>query len=258
MIRAWLNFSSFGIFLSLGALYFGTVIVLGALVFRTRLAAWFQTLSGIVAPFFNASAILFALLASFLANDVGDRSRQASHAVQAEAAELHNIYTLSVASASDMAEIRAALKVYAASVVADEWPAMSDGKMSARTSAAYDDLLSKVSDPLIAKESGAAVHAALLNVTVRMSTTRNERLTLASDHTNDLKWIVVIMLGLITQVSIALVHLERPRAFMTALTVYACAAVITLGFIALQEYPFYGAFQISPAPIQAFLALNGS
>lgn len=256
MIRAWLDLSTIGIFASLAVLYFGVTALLAILTFRSPLTRPIHSLGGVVSPFFNAIAILFALLTGFLANDVGDRNRLANRAVQAEAGELRNIYTLSIASASDMAEIRTALKAYVASVITDEWPAMAEGKLSPRTSAAYDDLLRKVSDPAIAAESGAAIHAALLNVTVRMSTTRNERLALASDHTNDLKWIVVILLGLITQVSIALVHLEQPRAFMTALLVFATAAVITLGFIALQEYPFYGAFQIQPTPIKAFQALT--
>ena len=92
---------------------------------------------------------------------------------------------------------------------------------------------------------------------VRAGNARTERLAIASDHTNDLKWIVVIVLGLITEISIALVHLERQRAMTTALIVFASAAVITLTLVAFQEYPFYGAFRLSPAPIEAIRALNG-
>ena len=55
-----------------------------------------------VAPFFGAVGVLFALLTGFLASDIGDRNRQAARAVQAEVGELRNVYTLSVASATDM------------------------------------------------------------------------------------------------------------------------------------------------------------
>ncbi len=75
---------------------------------------------------------------------------------------------------------------------------------------------------------------------------------IAADHTNDLKWLTVIILGLLTQISIGLVHLERIRAFTTALVVFSSAAVVALGIVALQEYPFYGAFKLSPAPIAQF------
>jgi len=257
MIRAWLELPPIGIFLTLAALYFGLVLVLRILLFCPPFGRYMQSLTGIVAPFFNASAILFALLAGFLANDIADRSRQAYRAVQTEAGELRNVYTLSIAALADMAAIRETLKTYAESITTDEWPAMEEGYGSSRTSAAYDELLRRISDPSIAKSSGNAVHAALLNAAVHAGNARTERLAIASDHTNDLKWLVVIVLGLITQISIALVHLERPRAMTTALLVFASAAVITLSLVAFQEYPFYGAFHLSPAPIVETIRLLG-
>jgi hypothetical protein len=120
----------------------------------------------------------------------------------------------------------------------------------------YDGLLREVSTPSIAKTSGNAIQSALLNATIRLGTARNERLALSADHTNDLKWIMVILLGLFTQVAIALVHMERPRAFVASLVLFSGAVVVTLGIIALQEYPFYGAFRISPAPIEALQSLS--
>lgn len=256
MIRAWLDLSATGIFVSLFALYFGMATLLTVITFCPPLAKKTQSLNGIVAPFFGSVAILFALLTGFLAADVGDRNRQAYRAVQAEAGELHNIYTLSIAAISDMRTIRTALKAYVNSVVSEEWPAIADGPLSQHTGALYDDLLREVSAPAIARASGNAVHAALLNATIRLGTARNERLALATDHTNDLKWLVVIVLGLFTQIAIALVHMDRLRAFLTALILFSSAATVALGIIALQEYPFYGAFQISPAPLEALKSLG--
>lgn len=257
MIRAWLELPPAGIFLTLSILYFGAIITLRILFFNSPLKRPMQSLHGIVPPFFGAISVLFALLTGFLANDITDRSRQASHAIQTEAGELHNVFTLSIAALADMAPIRDALKTYAISVTTDEWSAMEKGHQSPHVSVAYDDLLKKVSDPGIARSSGNAVHAALLNAAVRAGNARTERLTIASDHTNDLKWIVVIVLGLLTQISIALVHLERPRAMMATLVVFTSAAVITLSLMAFQEYPFYGAFRLSPAPIVETIRVMG-
>jgi hypothetical protein len=256
MIRTWLDLPIPGIFALLIALYFGMAIVLAIVAFCRPFTKGVQSLGGVVAPFFGAIALLFALLAGFLANDISTRNRQAYNAVQTEAGELHNIYTLSVASASDMQPIRAALKTYVRSVVSDEWPKMADGSTSPATNTAYDKLLSEVSAPTIDAKAGGAVHSALLNATIRLATARNDRLALSLDQTNDLKWLAVIILGLFTQAAIALVHLERPRAFIASLMLFSGAVVATLGIIALQEYPFYGAFQISPAPFQAILSLS--
>jgi hypothetical protein len=255
MIRYWLDLPTLGVFLSLIVLYFGVALLLASLVFLSPLRRHLHRLNGVVAPFFGAVAILFALLAGFLGNDISDRNREAFRTVQAEAGALRNIYTLSVASASDMRAIRAALKVYANSVAADEWPAMAELRPSAKTESAYDNLLREISEPSIARDSGAAVHAALLGSALKVGAARSERLALASDHTNDLKWLVVIVLALLTQIAIAVVHLERPGAFIASLAIFSCAVVVVLGVLALQEYPFDGAFQVTSAPIGALNSL---
>lgn len=256
MIRAWLDLSPPGVFGVLCVLYFGFALLLTLTAFYSPLKQPLQSLTGIVAPFFSSVAVLFALLTGFLANDVSDRSRQSVRAVQTEAGELRNIYTLSVASAPDMSTIRTTWKAYVNSVVAQEWPAMAHGRLSPSTYVAYDDLLKEVSNPAIGKSAGQSVSTAMLTAAVRVGTARSDRLALSSDATNDLKWIVVIVLGIFTQVAIALVHLERPRAFVATLVVFSSAAIVALGIIALQEYPFYGPLQISPAPIAALQSLG--
>ena len=256
MIRAWLDLPAFGIFATLFLLYFGAAWVLAGLIFRSPVRRGIASLTGVVAPFFSAVAILFALLVGFLAADIGDRNRQALRAVQTEAGELRNIYTLSVASAVDMHDIRIALKDYARTAAQEEWPQMVEGGSAAATSTVYDTLLREISDPSVTKNASGAVHSALLSSAVRVGTARTDRLSLSSDHTNDLKWISVLILGVMTQIALGLVHLEKPRALLAALTVFSTAAVVALGLIALQEHPFQGTFRISPAPLERLLVLS--
>ena len=94
------------------------------------------------------------------------------------------------------------------------------------------------------------------NSPASVCTARTDRLSLSSDQTNDLKWISVLVLGLMTQVALGLVHLEKPRALLAALTVFSTAAVVALGLIALQEHPFQGSFRISSAPLARLLLLS--
>jgi hypothetical protein len=256
MIRAWLDLPAVGIFATLFVLYFGAAWALAGLIFRSPVGRGILSLNGVVAPFFSAVAILFALLTGFLANDIGERNRQALRAVQTEAGELRNVYTLSVASVTDMRDIRIALKDYARTAAEEEWPQMIKGGNAATTSTAYDTLLREVSDPTITRDASAAVHSAMLNAAVRVGTARTDRLSLSSDQTNDLKWISVLILGLMTQVALGLVHLEKPRALLAALTVFSTAAVVALGLIALQEHPFQGTFRVSPAPLERLLQLS--
>jgi hypothetical protein len=254
MISAWLDLPTFGTFVTLALLYYGFAIALVAVVFASPLRGPLAKLHGVVAPFFSSVAVLFGLLTGFLGYDVAERNRQAVRAVQAEAGELQNVYTLSIASVTDMRKIRIALKAYVGAVLQDEWPTVN-GLSAPRADAAYDELLGEVSDPAISRDASAAVHVAMLSAAVRVGTARNTRISLSTDRTSDLKWISVLMLGLITQVALTLVHLDRPRAMLAALSVFATGAIVALGLIALQEDPFDGVFRVSSAPLARLLQL---
>jgi hypothetical protein len=253
----WFELAPPTIFVLLSLFYFGSGLLLFWVVFRSPLRRHIVGSAGITG-LDTTVAVLFALLTGFLASDIGERNKQAVRAVQTEVSELRNIYTLSVASASDMQSIRALLRRYVESAATNEWPAMARHTSAPDTGSAYDALLREISDPTIARASGEAVHLALLQATVRAGTARSERLALASDRTNTLKWITVLALGLITQIAIGVMDLERPRAHVTALVVFSTAAVVALGLIALQEHPFDGVFRISPAPLLDLLKLMGS
>jgi hypothetical protein len=158
------------------------------------------------------------------------------------------VRTLSIAPASDMTDIRDALRNFILSELQDEWPSMADNGRSAKTEAAFGNLLCQVADPKVAQESGNAVHSALLGAVSRAGVARSERLAINAYSTNTVKWISVLILAMITQVAIGLVHVEEmPRAQITALSLFTCALVVALGFMAVHEWPSSGAFQVGPA-----------
>jgi hypothetical protein len=250
VIYAWLDMSAVLIFAVLVLIYGASGAAIYWLAYGAPIRGHVQSLAGVAAPFIATTGVLFGLLTGFLASDVGNRNRQAWRAVHTEASAATSLETLSIAATSDMAAIRAALRDYLQSVVTDEWPRMAEHGAATKTEAAQATLLREVSDPKIATQSGQAVHSALLVTVLRMRDARAERLALASDRTNDVKWITVLLLGMLTQVSIGLVHLERARAKVAAVTVFTVGAVITLGLLAIQEGPFDGPIQIPPTPIE--------
>jgi len=253
-MHAWLELPAFAMFASLAILYLATGTALCWVIFHSPMRARIKSRTGIVG-LDTTVAILFALLTGFLASDVGERNQHAVRAVQTEASELRNLYTLSVASVSDMQAIRAALKRYVESAITTEWPAMAKLGNAPETRAAYDTLLREVSHPDLARDSGPVVHNAMMQAATRIGVARSERLALASDRTNTLKWVTVLILGVMTQIAIGVMHLERRGAQAAALVVFSLAAVVTLGLIALQEHPFDGAFRVTPAPLEDLLKL---
>ncbi len=215
-----------------------------------RLAA---SLVGIQGAFFTAISVLFALFAGFLGNDVWERQKQAYRSVQVESDSLLAMAMLSVATASDMEPIRAALRAYVQAVAGDEWARMANGEQSALATQVLDEMLHQVARPGITAEAGAAAHSALLDLALRVRTARNERLTISGADYDAEKWATVLALAVLTQLGIGLVHLDRSRPQLTALCTFTTAAVVTLGLLAARERPFDGAHPIRPDAISNVL-----
>jgi heme A synthase len=252
MVHTLFDLPFAGIFVAIAVPYTLAAFIICWISQRTPLRGKVQSLSGVVAPFFGSVGILFGLLTGFLASDISDRNRQASRVMLAESDGLHATQTLSIASVGDMAAIREALRAYAQSILKDEWEHMDQGR-SPKTEAAFGELLRRVSDPAIARDSGQAVQTALLAGVARLGSARSDRLALSEDRTSGLKWLTVLLLGIITQVSIGIVHLDKPRAQIASLVVFSGAAIIALTLIAAQELPYSGAAKVSPWLITDFL-----
>ncbi len=255
MIHDWLDLSLGGIIGVLFAVYAFAALLIFWVTFYSPLSGPIRSCGGLVAPYFTAVALLFGLLTGFLASDIADRNRQASRIVQAEAQSLTSLYTLSIASASDMSSIRDKIRRYAQSVLADEWPLVPTGAGSPKTQGLLADLMESVADPHIASAAGQAVSTALVNLSLRVAGARSDRLALGGDRTYDLKWFTVLFLCFMTQIAIGAVHLDRPRAHALALALFSAAAIVALGMIAEQESPFDGTLQVSRAPLDNVLRL---
>jgi hypothetical protein len=145
------------------------------------------------------------------------------------------------------------MRTYIEAVVNDEWKQMAAGQASPKTDAALATLLGAIADPGIAEAAGQAVHYELVSLSLQIAAARSDRLALSAYQSDDVKWATVLFLCLMTQIAIAAVHLERPRAHIAALTIFTIAAIMSLGLIGVQEDPFGGAVTVSPLPLQKVL-----
>jgi len=247
LFTAWLALPVPAVFATLFAFYFATAALLVWLSFRSPLRDPIQSARGVVAPFFGSVAVIFGLLVAFLSNDIWDRNKQAQRVILTEADTLVALYSLSVASGSDSSAFRAAIRGYASAVVEDEWPRLRLQQRSPRTEAALDALMRQVASPGVAKDTG--VQRTMLEMVLRIRAAHEDRLVVASDRTAVTKWAAVLLLALITQLAIAVVHLERPRPQAAALTIFTLAAVSLLGMLAIHEAPYEPPVFVPPGPI---------
>jgi len=132
-------------------------------------------------------------------------------------------------------------------VVEDEWPRLFLQQRSARTDSAVNALLKEVALPASGKD--ASVQRTMLDMVLKVHNAHEDRIALASDRTVSTKWLAVLLLAFITQVSIAVVHLDKPRPQAAALTIFTVAAVLLLGLLAVHEAPFEPPVFVPPGPI---------
>jgi hypothetical protein len=253
ILDAWLDLPVWGLFGSVAALFSLSALLIHWLSFGKPCRAFAASFVGVVAPFFGSVAVLFALLTGFLANDVWERNRQAARTVLLEEDGLLTLYAVSTATASDANEIRATAQRYAELLVSDEWPRMRNQDYSAQAGQVLLALLGKIANPATANQAGQATQRVLLDAALRLRSARDDRLALTGNNTDRTKWAAVVILALITQVAIAVVHLERPRAQAAALAIFSAAVIISLGLIAMRERPFGGPIQVSSEPIEEAL-----
>src|SRR5262249_19797234 len=83
-----------------------------------------------------------------------------------------------------------------------------------------------------------AAHGAMLDGLVEVRQARLERLTLTAGVSDPMNWLAMLVLGVLTQIAVAVVQLERLRPQALALFVFATAFAATVVLVGLAEQPF--------------------
>lgn len=224
---------------------FALLRVLAAPRWRARML----TLGGVVPPFLNILGVLFGLTLAFIANDTWSAHDRAMSAVYREADALRTLDALARGlPEAQQAALRATVREHAAAT-AGEWQQLARRSSSAAAQQSADHLLGLVASPAMAQAAGASVHSLMLDAVVQLRNHRDQRIALSQMHVNPLKWMGMAFLGLLTMVSIAVVHVEHLRAATVAIVLFAVAAAPTAAIVLMQGNPFQTPSFVSPAPI---------
>lgn len=255
MINSWLTLPLPFLFLSVAGFYTATAFFLYWLCFGRLTRKWMFSFNGAVAELFGAIMVIFGILIGFVASDVWDRWRQASEAVGSESASLSMLSALASVSGLPADGIRHGIRVYISTVVEKDWPSMArTGTGAPEAEQALGALLRTVAatqhDP---KDPNAKFDAMLLDVAMKVQTARATRLTLSSSNSEAVKWACVLILALMGQISIAMLHLDRPRPHLAAMTILTSSIVLLISLIAANEGPFQPPIYLSSDPIARVL-----
>ena len=214
---------------------------------------FFASCIGIAGPFFASVAVLFGLFSAFLANDVQHRNAELRAAIFREADGVRTILRLDEALGAAGSPVTAAAVDYVQSVLTKEWPAMRERGSAAEDLGALRNLTLAVLAPGLTAALPNSVHQAMLEGLVEVRQARLERLTLTAAVSDPLNWLAMLVLGVLTQIAVAVVQLERLRPQALALFVFTTAFAATMVLVGLTEQPLSGT-EIDAAPLRAALA----
>lgn len=178
------------------------------------------------------------------------RKDRASQAVQTESAALLGLGIGSEMADGNGAAIRAAIRVYARSVAADEWPRMLQERGSADTDEALLTLMRTVHKGPVADDVSPAVHGHMLSLMQNIVDARTDRIAIVTNHLQQFSWTALFLLGFITQYVLGMGFLERRAANFSVIAIFSLAAVVALWLIAIQDNPYRGPNGVSPAPFE--------
>jgi len=254
MVRFWLHFHPLLILPGLLLLFMVTGGIIHWLQCRSPLSERIAR-GALGLPTFVAISTLFALFAAFLLADTMTRKQRASQAVQTESAAILGLGIASEMAGDAGAEIRAAIRAYAESAIADEWPRLRQERGSAVTEQALLVLLRTVRDTPVAEGLSPVVHGQMLSLAQNIVDARVDRLAIVANHYQQFSWTALFLLGFLTQFAIGMGFLERAAANISGIAVFSLAAVVALWLLAIQDNPFRGPVQVSPAAIEQAVGL---
>ena len=235
----------------------GTFVAAAGLLYlmsHARLVEPLRAYRGVVPPFINIIGVLFALTLAFLANDTWSAHDRAFSAVYREADSLRSIQALSLKLPEPIRlKVNGAITDYVRTSVEVDWPLLAKRESSRGASVQLDALLSVLAGDDVARVAGPSVHTLMLRQAIDVREARDLRIALSQTHVNPLKWLGMAFLGFLTMLSVAVVHIDQPRAAMAAVLLFAVSAAPTAAIVLVQGNPFQQPTVVTPAPLQALL-----
>ena len=237
MIDLWLKSGTVGIILIPFVLLYSIAFGIVWLTHMSPARPFFASCIGIAGPFFASVAVLFGLFSAFLANNVQNRNAHLDAAIFSEADGLRTILRIAEALGPTGRPIAVAAIDYMQTVLTKEWPSMLRRDNVPENIGALRNLALAVLAPELTATLAPAAHHVLLEGLVEVRKARRERLTLSAGTSDGMNWIAMIALGVLTQIAVAVVQLERMRPQALALFVFTTAFATTVVLVGLANDP---------------------
>lgn len=189
-----------------------------------------------VAPFFVCVTAIFSLILAFHGATLWSRADRAELAYMHARTSLDRLIQASKHAVLDRPSLAAATRNYADLVKEREW----EGEFNRKRDESVDDALQVLRAEVIkaGAESTPGVQNYLLSLFDDVVKSRAESLWIGAHKPNMVLWFVIFALGFLSNVAIAMVHQDRPRAAFRALLVFNITIALTYWLLLRAENPY--------------------
>jgi hypothetical protein len=197
---------------------------------------------------------MFGIIVGLTAFLVLDEYSEAQQALQSEAGDVEEIYSLAVPLPEPKQEqIQGLATSYARVVVNEEWPLMEEDRTSPRA-ALIDDLRSTIQEGY--KTSSGAEQdffGEQLDVMDELDADRESRVLAVHQRLPAILWIALVILAMATIGFSSLAGMESRRLHLVTVGILATGITVAMFTIGVLDRPFGTDFRVQPQPFELLL-----
>lgn len=197
------------------------------------------------APFFVAVSSVFALLLAFHVSSIWSRQHEAQRAFIQNQLAIQRFDQYTGDEILKLPAINAQFRQYVQLMVEQEWIVGKNHQPSHEVDKALMSIRSSV--VALSGRLAAPVHAHLFKLVDDLSRSRGDILWIGGHQNDNKAWAVILVLGFLSSLSIAVVHLEKPKAGSIALLLFALATSVAYWSVLDAENPFKDNQALNPA-----------
>lgn len=205
------------------------------LAMRPRAVAVFHP-RDLQTSYLGALTLPFALFLAFMVSDIWNRENRYAQTVLQEVQQLDAMLDIARVCGPSCAPVDEAVGAYARALSRYEW---DEGWVAPRpeVSQAFEGLAGAVAEAEADTTVAAHMRSALLSGEIELRRLRTDRYFILHADLAPHRWIIVLVLGVLSQIGLAALHVGKRPQLIVALVTFSIAFSTTLAYTVALSWP---------------------
>lgn len=232
------------------AVAFSLLLILGSMLLLSIFQKQGGNLSiGVpVPPFIGAVTTVWALSLGFVAADIWSVNARAENWASQERSAIARLAGTASSDALNSPTLMIALHDYTVASTEHEWKELANREPAPEVDSALQRIRVEIVSDTFRNLPTALVNK-LVNDFDRLQDARDVRLGIGARSINSYKWYLVFSLTVLSLVTIAITHADKPVAGRNAIIIFTLSASVSLWILVLHANPYLGVEGILPGEV---------